>query len=81
MRSHPAIARSCAYALDGVESDPQAAEQAAWDALEVPDLLERFAGVSDGRSDQAREHPVAVVLTLCAAAVLTGTRSVTVAIP
>ena len=30
-----------------------------------PDLLRRFAGVSDGRSDQGRDHPVAVVLTLC----------------
>lgn len=42
-----------------------------------PDLLKRFAGISDRRSDQGREHPVAVVLTLCAAAVLAGMRSFT----
>jgi hypothetical protein len=33
--------------------------------------------VSDGRSDQGRDHPVAVVLTLCAAAKLAGMRSFT----
>lgn len=46
-------------------------------AVEGPDLVCRFAGVSDGRSDQGRDHPVAVVLTLCAAAVLAGMRSFT----
>jgi hypothetical protein len=46
-------------------------------AVAGPDLLERFAGISDRRSDQGREHPVAVVLTLCAAAVLAGMRSFT----
>ena len=45
--------------------------------MKGPDLLERFAGISDRRSDQGREHPVAVVLTLCAAAVLAGMRSFT----
>jgi hypothetical protein len=45
--------------------------------VECPDLLRRFTGVSDGRSDQGRDHPVAVVLTLCAAAVLAGMRSFT----
>jgi hypothetical protein len=45
--------------------------------MEGSDLLRRFAGVSDGRSDQGRDHPVAVVLTLCAAAVLAGMRSFT----
>jgi predicted transposase YbfD/YdcC len=34
-------------------------------------------GLSDGRSDQGRDHPVGVVLTLCAAAVLAGMRSFT----
>ncbi|MDQ3053990.1 MAG: transposase family protein, partial [Actinomycetota bacterium] len=33
--------------------------------------------VSDGRSEQGRDHPVAVVLTLCAAAVLGGMGSFT----
>jgi len=46
-------------------------------ALRDADLLQRFAGVSDGRHDQGRDHPVAVVLVLCAAAVLGGMRSFT----
>jgi predicted transposase YbfD/YdcC len=33
--------------------------------------------LSDGRSDQGRDHPVGVVLTLCAAAVVAGMRSFT----
>lgn len=43
----------------------------------APDLLQRFAGVSDGRCDQGRVHPVAVVLALCAAAVVAGMGSFT----
>lgn len=39
------------------------------------DLLERFRVVSDGRSDVGRDHPVAAVLTLAAAAVVAGIRS------
>jgi predicted transposase YbfD/YdcC len=46
-------------------------------ALRDADLLQRFALVSDGRNDQGRDHPVAVVLVLCAAAVLGGMRSFT----
>lgn len=34
------------------------------------DLLELLSGVIDGRSDQGRDHPVAVVLALAAAAVV-----------
>ena len=58
-------------------SDPggRAALPAA--AVGDADLLARFAAVSDGRSEQARDHPVGVVLTLCAAAVLAGMRSFT----
>jgi hypothetical protein len=74
---HPAIAESCASAIDGVACDPVAGGGLASAAVEGPDLLRRFAGVSDGRSDQGRDHPVAVVLTLCAAAVLAGMRSFT----
>ena len=40
-------------------------------------LLELFATVSDGRSDQGRDHPVAVVLALAAAAVVAGMGSYT----
>ena len=39
------------------------------------DLLERFPAVGDGRSDTGRDHPVAVVLTLAAVAVVAGIRS------
>jgi len=38
------------------------------------DLLELFAGVSDGRAGRGRDHPVAVVLALAAAAVVAGMR-------
>jgi predicted transposase YbfD/YdcC len=74
---HPAIAESCVCALDGVVSDPDVRGRLAAAAVEGPELLGRFAGISDGRSDQGRDHPVAVVLTLCAAAVLAGMRSFT----
>ena len=77
MLVHPAIAESCACAIDGVVSDPDVRGRLAAAAVEGPELLGRFAGISDGRSDQGRDHPVAVVLTLCAAAVLAGTRSFT----
>jgi predicted transposase YbfD/YdcC len=36
------------------------------------DLLNLFRGVSDGRSDQGRDHPVAAVLALSAAATVAG---------
>lgn len=42
---------------------------------ECLDLVECFRAVSDGRSDQGRIHPVAVVLALTAAAVVAGMRS------
>ena len=77
MLVHPAIAESCASAIDGVVSDPEGCDRLALAAVQGPDLLRRFAQVSDGRSDQGRDHPVAVVLTLCAAAVLAGMRSFT----
>jgi predicted transposase YbfD/YdcC len=74
---HPAITESYATAIGGVPSGSLAGECLSGDAVECPDLLRRFAAVSDGRSDQGRDHPVAVVLTLCAAAVLAGMRSFT----
>jgi predicted transposase YbfD/YdcC len=74
---HPAIAESCACAIDGVGSDPDVRGRLAAAAVEGPELLGRFAGISDGRGDQGRDHPVAAVLTLCAAAVLAGMRSFT----
>jgi predicted transposase YbfD/YdcC len=41
------------------------------------DLLELLGGVSDGRSDQGRDHPVSVVLALAAAAVVAGMKGYT----
>ena len=41
------------------------------------DLLESLAGVSDGRPGRGRDHPVAAVLALAAAAVAAGSRSFT----
>jgi predicted transposase YbfD/YdcC len=41
------------------------------------DLLELLAGVSDGRPGRGRDHPVAAVLALAAAAVVAGSRSFT----
>ncbi len=41
------------------------------------ELLQRLAAVSDGRRDRGRVHPVAVVLSLCAAAVVAGMASFT----
>lgn len=41
------------------------------------DLLELLGRVSDGRSDQGRDHPVSVVLALAAAAVVAGMKGYT----
>jgi predicted transposase YbfD/YdcC len=41
------------------------------------DLLELFAGVSDGRAGQGRDHPVGAVLALAAAAVVAGMKGYT----
>ena len=41
------------------------------------DLLELFAGVRDGRVGQGRDHPVAAVLALAAAAVVAGMKGYT----
>jgi len=74
---HPAIAQSCASAIGGVVADPEGGDRLADVAVGGSDLLCRFGGIGDGRSGQGRDHPVAVVLTLCAAAVLAGMRSFT----
>jgi predicted transposase YbfD/YdcC len=74
---HPAIAESYATALTSSGSGLSSGPGLSAAAIEGPDLLRRFAAVSDGRSDQGRDHPVGVVLTLCAAAVLGGMRSFT----
>lgn len=73
MLVHPAIAESYASALGAGACD----HDLSGVAVEGSELLRRFGAVSDGRSEQGRDHPVAVVLTLCAAAVLAGMRSFT----
>jgi DDE_Tnp_1-associated len=74
---HPAIAESGFAALGAARSCPAAAADLPAPAVMCPELLVRFGEVSDGRSDQGRVHPVAVVLTLCAAAVVAGMGSFT----
>jgi predicted transposase YbfD/YdcC len=57
------------------------APAAAFVSLPVPegdcDLLELLAGVPDGRTGQGRDHPVAAVLALAAAAVVAGMKGYT----
>jgi predicted transposase YbfD/YdcC len=74
---HPSIVESGFAALGAVSSDPVAAQDLPAAAVMCSDLLRRFAEVSDGRSEQGRVHPVAVVLALCAAAVVAGMVSFT----
>jgi predicted transposase YbfD/YdcC len=74
---HPSIVESGFAALGAATSDPAAAQDLPAAAVMCPDLLRRFAEVSDGRSEQGRVHPVAVVLALCAAAVVAGMASFT----
>ncbi|MGH3925912.1 MAG: transposase family protein, partial [Pseudonocardiaceae bacterium] len=77
MLVHPVIGDAYATALDGAVAGESPGADLPSVALYDPDLLRRFAAVSDGRGTQGRDHPVAVVLTLCAAAVLAGMRSFT----
>jgi predicted transposase YbfD/YdcC len=74
---HPVIGDAYATALDGAVAGESPDADLPSAALYDPDLLQRFSAVSDGRGAQGRDHPVAVVLTLCAAAVLAGMRSFT----
>ncbi|MGH8601497.1 MAG: ISAs1 family transposase [Gammaproteobacteria bacterium] len=77
MPLHPAIAESGFAALEALSSCPATSDPLPDAAVMCPELLQRFRAVSDGRRDQGRVHPVAVVLTLCAAAVVAGMRSFT----
>ena len=77
MLIHPAIGDAYARALEGAVAGESPDTDLPSAALDDADLLRRFAAVSDGRSAQGRDHPVAVVLRLCAAAVLAGMRSFT----
>lgn len=77
MLVHPAIAESGFAALGAASSCPAEGQDLSDAAVMCPELLQRFAAVSDGRCEQGRVHPVAVVLALCAAAVVAGMRSFT----
>jgi predicted transposase YbfD/YdcC len=74
---HPAIGESGFGALGTARSSPAVAGDLPAPEVMCPELLERFAEVSDGRREQGRVHPVAVVLALCAAAVVAGISSFT----
>ena len=77
MLLHPAIVKSGFAGLGAAASDSTVADDLPGPARVCFDLLQRFALVSDGRRDQGRVHPVAVVLALCAAAVVAGMASFT----
>ncbi|MGH3901574.1 MAG: ISAs1 family transposase [Pseudonocardiaceae bacterium] len=77
MLLHPAIAESGFAALGAARSMASTAEELPAPTVVAPDLLQRFAKISDGRRDQGRIHPVAVVLALCAGAVVAGMSSFT----
>ena len=74
MLCHPAITESGFATLGASTSCPAAAQDPPAPAVMCPDLLHRFGEVSDG---QSWIHPVAVVLTLCAAAAVAGMGSFT----
>src|SRR6266487_4986962 len=74
---HPAIAGSGFAGLAAVASDSTLADDLPAPARVCSGLLQRLERVSDGRQDQGRVHPVAVVLALCAAAVVAGMASFT----
>ena len=77
MLLHPVIAESGFAGLGAAVSGSTLDDDFAAPARVCAELLQRFAVVSDGRRDQGRVHPVAVVLALCAAAVVAGMASFT----
>ena len=77
MLLHPVIAESGFAGLGAAVSGSTPADDFPAPARVCADLLQRFGRVSDGRRDQGRVHPVAVVLALCAAAVVAGMASFT----
>jgi predicted transposase YbfD/YdcC len=70
----------CAIASGPPSPDGRPAAEVAQETLAQAshgDLLDLLAGVTDGRPGQGRDHPVAAVLALAAAAVVAGSRSFT----
>jgi predicted transposase YbfD/YdcC len=74
---HPVIAESGFAALGAATSGTVPKQEPDAPVVMCCDLLQRFGKVTDGRKEQGRIHPVAVVLTLCAAAVVAGMGSFT----
>jgi DDE_Tnp_1-associated len=74
---HPVIAESGFAGLGAAVSGAILDDALPAPARVCADLVQRFAVVSDGRRDQGRVHSVAVVLALCAAAVVAGMASFT----
>jgi predicted transposase YbfD/YdcC len=68
------VGKSAICAAASVESSPIAAAPGS-DGRR--DLLELLVGISDGRTGQGRDHPVAAVLALAAAATVAGMRGYT----
>jgi predicted transposase YbfD/YdcC len=68
------VSQSVIYAAASAPAEPIVSVPVA-DAC--CDLLELFAGISDGRAGPGRDHPVAAVLALAAAAVVAGMRGYT----
>lgn len=64
-------------AIAVADREPVAPVAAATGTEVCDDLLKLFGSVSDGRSDQGRDHPVAAVLALAAAAVVAGMKGYT----
>ena len=64
-------------AIAVADREPVAPVAAATVTEVCDDLMKLFGSVSDGRSDQGRDHPVAAVLALAAAAVVAGMKGYT----
>jgi DDE_Tnp_1-associated len=64
-------------AIAFADREPVAPAGAATATEACDDLLRLFGSVSDGRSGQGRDHPVAAVLALAAAAVVAGMKGYT----
>jgi predicted transposase YbfD/YdcC len=75
--THPGILESGFADLGAANPVASAADGLPDTPWVCPELLRLFGRVGDGRSEQGRVHPVAVVLSLCAAAVVAGMRSFT----
>lgn len=73
-------AETFAVLVSSLSTDHQIADQIAGEAdVTLTDLFDHFTVLDDPRDQRWVQHPAAVVLTLCAAAVVAGMRSFTAA--